>query len=68
MDYRLAQSLNAGELRGNTTYILVKLAPGADAEAVRAEIQRRLPYNDVYTKDEWAQRSRRYWVESPASG
>src|SRR5215213_10085625 len=42
IDYRLAQSLNESDLRGNTTYILVKLAPGADVTAVRAEIQRRL--------------------------
>ena len=68
MDYRLAQSLNEGDLRGNTTYILVKLAPGADVEAVRAEIQRRLPYNDVFTKTEWAQRSRKYWIESTGLG
>lgn len=68
IDYRLAQSLNEGELRGNTTYILVKLAPGADIEAVRAEIQRRLPYNDVYTKNEWAKRSRSYWIESTGLG
>jgi putative ABC transport system permease protein len=58
MDYRLAQSLNPSDLRGNTTYILVKLAPGADLEAVRSEIRRRLPFNDVYTKGEWAKRSR----------
>ena len=68
MDLRLAQSLNEGELRGNTTYILVKLAPGADAAAVRAEIQRRLPYNDVYAKREWAERSRKYWIESTGLG
>ena len=68
MDYRLAQSLNEGDLRGNTTYILVKLAPDADVEAVRAEIQRRLPYNDVFTKAEWAQRSRKYWIESTGLG
>lgn len=68
MDYRLAQSLNESELRGNTTYILVKLAPGANAEAVRAEIQRRLPYNDVFTKDEWAKRSRTYWIDSTGLG
>ena len=68
MDYRLAQSLNEGELRGNTTYILVKLAPGADAEAVRAEIQKRLPYNDVFTRDEWAKRSRSYWIDSTGLG
>ena len=68
MDFRLAQSLNESDLRGNTTYILVKLAPGADVEAVRAEIQRRLPFNDVYTKSEWAKRSRSYWIDSTGLG
>lgn len=68
MDYRLAQSLNESDLRGNTTYTLVKLAPGADSEAVRAEIRRRLPYNDVFTKREWAERSRKYWIESTGLG
>src|SRR5260370_22803750 len=42
LDYRLAQSLNPSELRGRTTYILVKLAPGSSVEQVRAEIRRRL--------------------------
>ncbi|HEX6101080.1 MAG TPA: ABC transporter permease [Thermoanaerobaculia bacterium] len=68
MDYRLAQSLNESDLRGNTTYILVKLAPGADAESVRAEIRKRLPYNDVFTRREWAERSRKYWIESTGLG
>ena len=68
MDYRLAQSLNPNTLRGQTTYIMVKLAPGADRERVRAEIRRRLPYNDVFTGAEWASRSRRYWVESTGLG
>lgn len=68
MDYRLAQSLNEGELRGQTTYILVKLAPNADIKAVRAEIGRRLPYNDVFTRDEWAKRSRSYWIDSTGLG
>ena len=68
LDFRLAQALAADTLRGNTTYILVKLAPGTDIEAARAEIQRRLPYNDVYTKAEWAHRSRSYWVDSTGLG
>lgn len=68
VDYSLAQSLDTQNLRGQTTYILVKLAPGADLEAVRAEIQRRLPFNDVYTSAEWAKRSRDYWVESTGIG
>jgi putative ABC transport system permease protein len=68
MDYALVQRLAGERIAGRTTYILVKLAPGADLEAVRAEIARRLPYNDVYTKAEWARRSRRYWVASTGLG
>jgi putative ABC transport system permease protein len=68
MDYDLAQSLDANDLRGQTAYTLVKLAPGADVEAVRAEIRRRLPHNDVHTAAEWAQMSRRYWVQSTGLG
>jgi putative ABC transport system permease protein len=68
LDYRVAQSLNPGDLRGNTTYILVKLAPGANVETVRAQIRKRLPFNDVYTQREWATRSRSYWVDSTGLG
>lgn len=68
LDYQLAQTLDPKNLRGRTTYVLVRLAPGADREAVRAEIQRRLPYNDVHTGAEWAARSRNYWVKSTGLG
>ena len=68
LDFRLAQRLNAQTLRGNTTYILVKIAPGADAPSVAAEIRRRLPFNDVHTRSEWAARSRRYWVANTGLG
>ena len=54
--------------RGRTTFILVRLEPGADAAAVRREICRRLPYNDVYSQREWARRSRGYWIESTGLG
>jgi putative ABC transport system permease protein len=67
MDYRNAQELQE-QLRGNTTYVLVKLAPGADAAAVQAELKRRLPYNDVLTREEWARQSRDYWVKSTGLG
>ena len=50
LDYRLAQSLSPDELGGRTTFIVVKLEPWADAQAVRREIRRRLPYNDVHTQ------------------
>jgi putative ABC transport system permease protein len=68
IDFRLAQEISPDLLRGQTTYILVKLGPGADTAAVRAEIARRLPYNDVFSKREWADRSRGYWVASTGIG
>lgn len=68
VDYRVAQSLQPEELRNRTTYILVKLQPGADVEAARQEIQRRLPHNDVLTRDEWAHRSRSYWIDNTGLG
>jgi putative ABC transport system permease protein len=68
MDLALAQELSYQALRGKTTYVLVKADPGADVDAVRQEIKRRLPYNDVFTKAEWAKRSRGYWVKSTGIG
>jgi putative ABC transport system permease protein len=67
MDYGRAQELNQ-LLLNRTSYILVKTAPGADVQAVAAGIRRVAPYNDVYTRDEWAARSRRYWVVSTGLG
>ncbi len=68
MDYRVAQSLMRQELHNRTTYVLVKLSPGADPRAVRDEIRRRLPYNDVRSKTEWATRSRNYWTDNTGLG
>ena len=68
LDYRVAQSLDRQSLHNRTTYVVVKLAPGADAERVRAAIRRRLPYNDVWTRDEWAARSRSYWTDNTGLG
>jgi putative ABC transport system permease protein len=68
MDFRRAQELQPELLSGKTSYIVVKLAPGADAETVRAELGRRLPYNDVFTSTAWAERSRGYWIENTGIG
>lgn len=68
MDFERAQAIAGDRMAGNTSYLIVRAAPGADLEAIRAEIRRRLPYNDVYTAGEWAQASRRYWVESTGIG
>jgi putative ABC transport system permease protein len=68
MDFERAQALQPEVLEGTSSYIVVKLAPGADAARVRSEILARLPYNDVYTSEEWAERSRSYWVENTGMG
>jgi putative ABC transport system permease protein len=68
LDYRVAQSLDRQSLHNRTTYIVAKLAPGADPEAVRSAIRRRLPHNDVWTRGEWATRSRSYWTDSTGLG
>jgi len=67
MDYKNAQE-QLQTLQGKAHYVLVKLEPGADRQGVMEEIRRRLPYNDVHTKEEWARRSRRYWVVSTGLG
>src|SRR6185503_20119446 len=56
MDFRSAQSL-LETIRNRTHYVLVKTEPGADVQAVAAQIRRIAPYNDVYTKADWARRS-----------
>jgi putative ABC transport system permease protein len=68
MDFRRAQELQPELLGGKTSYIVVKLAPGANVAAVKAELERKLPYNDVYTSAAWAERSRGYWVENTGIG
>jgi putative ABC transport system permease protein len=68
MDFRVAQNMIPSYLSGQTTYILVKLAPGASSASVCAEIERRYPYHDVHTKAEWAAISRAYWLETTGIG
>ena len=69
LDYRLAQSLAPDELEGRTTYILVKLEPGADAGGRRgrdpqaAALPRR-----PHQGRAWSKLSRDYWVESTGLG
>jgi len=67
MDFRKAQGL-AENVRNQTSYILVEVAPGVDPEAVAEGIRRVAPYNDVHTRDEWARRSRNYWIASTGLG
>ncbi len=68
MDFRRAQEIQPELLSGMTSYIVVKLEPGADVATVKAELERRLPYNDVFTSAAWAERSRGYWIENTGIG
>lgn len=67
MDYGNAQD-TIEFLHGRTSYVMVKVAPGAEPERVAAEIRRRLPHHDVHTRAEWARRSRTYWIVSTGLG
>jgi len=68
MDFRRAQELQPSLLREKTSYILIRVQPGADLPTVKAEIERRLPYNDVYLSADWAKRSRDYWIANTGIG
>jgi putative ABC transport system permease protein len=64
----VAQALQPEVLEGRAAYVLVKLAPGARAADVIAEIRRRLPFNDVHTRAAWAEKTRDYWVVNTGLG
>lgn len=68
MDFTRAQGIAGVDLTGKTNYIIAKVAPGADTAAIRAEVARRLPFNDVFTRREWSERSRNYWLVNTGLG
>jgi len=62
LDHQLAQELFPLILEDKTMYVVAKLEPGADVERVRADLRRRLPHKDIWTRDEWRTKTRMYWV------
>lgn len=52
----------------NITYVLAKVAPGADIEKVRADIKAKLPDSDVLTSAEFRTRSINHWMFSTGAG
>jgi putative ABC transport system permease protein len=50
------------------SYLLVKLAPGADIESVRAELKSRLPDQEVLTRAEFRDRNLDQWLYSTGAG
>jgi len=51
-----------------STFYLVTLTPGANAERVKAELQSRLPDASVATKAEFLQRNLDYWLFGTGAG
>jgi len=51
-----------------TTYILVKAAPGTDVNSLKAAIAQRLRGVDVYTRDEFSRRIQAYWMFTTGAG
>jgi putative ABC transport system permease protein len=49
-------------------YVLLRLAPGADAAAVEAEIEARIPEVEVYEKKAFAKSSSDYWLYTTGAG
>jgi putative ABC transport system permease protein len=52
----------------NITYVLVKLQPGADVEAVRAALRDKVPETEVLTKAEFRSRSLNHWLFATGAG
>lgn len=54
---------------GTTTYVLLKLAPGADRERVRAELAARIGDRaQVWTREGFARQTQRYWLITTGAG
>ncbi len=62
-------ALDFARLRENqTTYLLVRTAPGANPDEVRQNILARVKDVDVVTNEEFSQRTRKYWTFSTGAG
>jgi putative ABC transport system permease protein len=66
-DLRSARSYMPGLGTDAVTYVLVKLAPGASIDAVKAQIDS-LPHLAAYTTHEMSQRTRMYWSSRTGVG
>ncbi len=65
--FKNAQDFTAMDA-SETNYVLVKAAHNADLRTLQAELQRRLPDNDVYLTEEFAAKTRNYWMFTTGAG
>jgi len=52
----------------SATYFLVRLAPGANVEAIRSQLGAQLSASEVLTSDEFRRRSRSFWLFGTGAG
>ena len=52
----------------SATYFLVRLAPGANVEAIRSQLAAELSASEVLTSDEFRRRSRSFWLFGTGAG
>ena len=57
-----------GIAEDQTNFVLVKAAPGVSIPALQAELQARLPENDVRTTAEFSGMTRHYWMFTTGAG
>ena len=53
---------------GKTMFVIVKLAPGADASQTRDLLQTRFPEFDVWEKADFSRRARLFWLVQTGAG
>lgn len=51
-----------------TTFVLLKLVPGADRETVRRAVQARLRDVEVWTREDFAAQTQKYWLITTGAG
>jgi putative ABC transport system permease protein len=68
VSYKTAQQIVSYFPPESTVFILARVTPGADPRAVASEIRRNVDYVDVYTKDEYARKTKLYWMVETGIG
>jgi putative ABC transport system permease protein len=61
-------NLSAYMVKGNTTYVLVKVKPGYSVEDVQHSLATTLKDVDVYTSRQFSNRTRSYWMVNTGAG
>lgn len=66
--YKLAQNLVAYIGPESTVFVIAKLKPGAGLTATKERLRQNLVGVDVYTRDEFSYKTRRYWAVETGVG